>query len=482
MSGLPFGSGALAFIGGYFVFMLGLGVWARHLRQSESLSDFYLAGKSLGGIVLLLTLYATQYSGNTVMGYPGEAYRLGFAWVMSVGFMMAIVVVLLLIAPRLFALGRRHGFVTPGDWILHRFGSPRLTALANLFLVVAMANYLLAQLMAMGHVVAGLTNHAVPYWVGVVLLTLVMVVYETVGGMRAVAWTDAIQGLMLVVGLGGILIAVAPDLGHLGEISAWVASHEPQKAAVPDAAVCRTWLSTIILVGFSGAVYPQAIQRVFAARNSRTLKRSLSLLVFMPFVTTFVVFLIGIIGLQHFANLRGVAADQVMTLLLSEWAERSVWLYVMTVLVITGILAAIMSTADSVLLSLSSIIAKDFLGTTWLRDASEARLTRAGKLISWFIVLILVAIALVPRITLWGLTELKMEILAQVAPVFVLGIFWRQLQARAAGVGMLVGGCVAVGLTLAGYDKVWGLHSGLLGLLLNFSLCIGLSMHGGSQR
>ena len=71
-----------------------LGLRARAARASESLADFYLAGRGLGGVVLLFTLYATQYSGNTLVGYPGEAYRVGFPWVMSVGFMLAIVVVL----------------------------------------------------------------------------------------------------------------------------------------------------------------------------------------------------------------------------------------------------------------------------------------------------------------------------------------------------------------------------------------------------
>lgn len=83
MSSLPFGRGALIFIGCYLLFMLGLGYLAKRARRSESLSDFHLAGKNLGGFVLLLTLYATQYSGNTLLGYPGEAYRRGFVWIMK---------------------------------------------------------------------------------------------------------------------------------------------------------------------------------------------------------------------------------------------------------------------------------------------------------------------------------------------------------------------------------------------------------------
>ena len=122
-------------------------------------------------------------------------------------------------------------------------------------------------------------------------------------------------------------------------------------------------------------------------------------------LSTLVVFLIGIIAIQQFAHLEGIAADQVMPLLLNEWAKQSLMTYALAVLVVTGILAAIMSTADSVLLSLSSILAKDFLGKTVLKDAQEERLTKAGKILSWVIMAVLVLIALVPRLTLWGLTE-----------------------------------------------------------------------------
>jgi len=484
MEGLPFGPGALSFFGAYLVAMMVLGAVARRKRRSESLDDFYLAGKRLGGFVLLLTLYATQYSGNTLLGYPGEAYRLGFAWVMSVGFMTAIVVVYLVFAPRLHRLAKAHGFVTPGDWLDHRFRTPLLTHLVNLLIVVAVANLLLAQLMAMGHVVAGLSGHAVPYWFGVVFLASIVIIYETLGGMRAVAWTDCVQGLMLLLGLGGLLLAAVPDLGTLGDITDWVVRNQPEKAAVPTWSVIRTWISTVLLVGFSGAVYPQAIQRIYAARDQRALKRSLSIMVFMPFVSTLVVFVIGIVGIRHFAGLDGVTADRVLPLLLQEWAGRSTLLYGLVVLVVTGTVAAIMSTADSVLLSLSSILAKDVLGKTVLSGQPERVVTQAGKVLSWGIMALLVSVALVPRLTLWGLTELKMELLSQVAPAMILGLIWPKLTARAALAGLVAGTLVSVGLTLLGTGKIWGFHVGLLGLAVNVAICIGVSITvpGGSPK
>jgi len=229
----PFGPGALAFVGLYFVLMIVLGLAARRRRETGDLADFYLANRSIGPLFLLLTLYATQYSGNSLIGYPGEAYRVGYLWVMSVGFMMVVIVGYLTFAPQLYRASRRHKFVTPGDWIDHRFGSRALSFVANLVFLITITNFLLAQLMAMGHTVAALSDQAVPYWAGVVGLGLIVVVYESVGGLRAVVWTDAAQAIMLLVGIGGMLIAVLPGIEGLAATTTWIIDNVPEKAAVP---------------------------------------------------------------------------------------------------------------------------------------------------------------------------------------------------------------------------------------------------------
>jgi SSS family solute:Na+ symporter/sodium/pantothenate symporter len=459
--------------------MLVIGYIAKRAQRDESLSDFYLAGRSLGAVVLLLTLYATQYSGNTVLGYPGEAYRLGFAWIMSVSFMMSIVVGYLPFAPALHRLAKQHGFVTPGDFLDYRFRLPALSHVANAVLVISIANYLLAQFMAMGHMVAGFSGNAIPYWVGVVVLVLVIVIYETLGGLRAVAWTDFIQGVLLFLGVVGLLLWAAPTPSHWRSLTEWLAAHDAAKTAVPDAAMSFRWLSTIVLVGFSGAIYPQAIQRIYAAKTARALKQSLQFMMFLPLVTIVPVVLTGLVGYRRFAGLEGIQADQIMPMLLRDWATQSTLSYALSVLVLAGALAAIMSTADSVLLSLSSIVAKDFLGKTALRDAPEARLTYAGKILSWAITFFLAWVATSPRITLWGLIELKFELLIQVAPAIILGVIWPRLEAKATLAGLVVGTVVAGSLALSGVEDVSGIQAGLFALALNLALSVGLSLRKG---
>ena len=202
----------------------------------------------------------------------------------------------------------------------------------------------------------------------------------------------------------------------------------------------------------------------------------------MPLVTVFPVFLVGILGIPKFAGLEGITADHVMPLLLTGLAPISPFLYLLSLMVLVGIIAAVMSTADSVLLSLSSIVTKDLLGKTWLRDASQEQLTRTGKRIAWFVMLILIILALSPRMTLWGLIELKMELLIQTAPLFILSVLWPRMTARGAMAGLVVGACLAAGLSLSGYGRVWGWHAGVIGLVVNVLICVAGSWRANSMK
>ena len=101
----------LVFIGIYISALLLIGYLGKRASTENTLSDFYLAGRNMGVFVLLLTLYATQYSGNTLVGFAGKAYREGFTTLVSVTFMMSVIGAYLLFAPKLYRLSRKEKFL-----------------------------------------------------------------------------------------------------------------------------------------------------------------------------------------------------------------------------------------------------------------------------------------------------------------------------------------------------------------------------------
>jgi Na+/proline symporter len=473
--------------------VMGLGVYlaglvviafiARRARGSDSPADHFLAGRELGVFVLFLTLYATAYSGNSLLGYPGEAYRRGFSWIMATGFMLSIIVVFHALVPKLRPIAVRHHFVTPGDWVRQRFsGEPGARVLlfaVSLLMTIALANFLFAQLKAMGELTAEVTNGAVPYEAGIVLLAATILFYETLGGMRAVAWTDAAQGILMMLGLAALAVWLIGEAHGLTAMSQQILAVRPDAGLVPDTVERTNWLSSIVLLGLASVVYPQAIQRIYAARDGRALKRSFALMSFMPLTTTLVVTLIGLAAIPRFADLGDVAADRVMPQLLGQWAAVGPAYAVAAVLVFIGALAAIMSTADSCLLSLGSSLAEDLFG----RPRETASTTRFAKRAAGILMVGMAVVALSARdVTLWGLIELKMELLIQCVPAFLVAIHWRGLRATPTWIGLAVGSAIAISGVVLGVKRIDGLHVGIIGLACNLVIaCAGSLLLGPSR-
>ena len=482
---LPLGPVAWLIVTAYLLSLIGIGMLAKRARKENTLADFYLGGRGIGFVVLFLTLFATSYSGNVFFAFTGSAYRKGLVFIYSLHFMIAIVVVYQFFAPKLKALADEYGFVTPVDYLTHRFNSRLLSVSAAVVMSTALCNYLLAQLMAMGRAMQGLSNTdpIIAFIAGVIILALIMVIYGTLGGMRAVAWTDAIQGILLLVGLSALLLMLFRQYGSLEQAVQLIQQRDlatgSRLTTPPTPAQAREWLSYILIVGFGAALYPQAIQRIYAAANVEVLKRSLRWMVFMPFLAVGFVYIAGIIALAYLPGLSGPQADQVLALMMREVQLASVFGYWLVVLLICGVLAAMMSTADSSLLSISSMVSKDIYGAVIQPTAAENQLTRFGKISSWVLLglLIILAIMLRDKATLIQLLDRKFDLLVQLVPAFFLGLHWRALRSGPTTLGFIVGVAVALALAFGDFQfvekgRIFGFHPGLIGLLPNLAIAV----------
>ncbi|WP_246945069.1 sodium:solute symporter family protein [Bacillus pinisoli] len=439
----------------------------------HSLSGYYLAGRNLGFIALFFTLYATQYSGNTIVGYAPAAYRTGFPWLQSISFMTIIIGVYLLFAPRLYVVAKRRNFVTPTDWIQHRFNSKAVTILSIFLMLWGLGNYLLEQLVAIGQAVSGMTGGTIPYQVAVLAFIFVMLVYEWMGGMKAVAFTDVMQGIILMVGIVVFLIGGLYLVGgNFADVTRYIHEMEPVKTAVPTWDVSVNWFSILLLVGLGASIYPHAVQRIYSAQSERTLKRSFSRMAWMPPITTGLVFLVGIIGISLYPGLDKAGSEQLVGMMANDIAAINPFYYWMMIIFFGGIVAAIVSTADSVLLSFSSMISNDVYGKFINPSATEHKKVMVGKVVGIIAVFLLLWIAWNPPGTLYEIFILKFELLVQVFPAFVLGLYWKGLEKRSVFWGMLAGALLAGILTWTGNKTIYGIHGGVLGLGLNFFICI----------
>ncbi|HLR65232.1 MAG TPA: hypothetical protein VK075_07390 [Pseudogracilibacillus sp.] len=262
----------------YGLLMLAIGIWTFLKNKGIHLSnrEFYLGGGKIGTVVLFFTFFATQYSGNTIVGYAPTAYRMGFMWLQSITFFILIVIGYLLFAPRLYILSKRFEFITPSDFIEKRFNNKGVTLLASLLMLYGLCNFLLEQIVAIGQGVSGLTGGTVPYQAAVIFFVTIMIIYGWLGGMRSVAYTDTMQGIALLFGVIILLIGSIIYFGSVGEATSYAAQFSPEKLGVPDIDGIIGWFSMLILVTIGAAIYPHAIQRIYASESELTLKKSLT--------------------------------------------------------------------------------------------------------------------------------------------------------------------------------------------------------------
>ena len=469
------GPGAFAAVGLFIVVIVAIGLFAarrsRVVPGADPRDEHELGGRSLPLLVLLGTLYATQYSGNSFVGFTGKAARDGYWFLYGPIIMQFVIVAYLVFAPQLFRLSREKSYRTPGDFLLDRFRHRGLHVLANLVMLFALLNFVLTQLVAIGNITM-VFGGVHPAW-GIFILAVLMVAYENLGGMRAVAWTDLLQGIILLAGATGLFLFLEFRMGGMAGALDTFVELWPERTGAPPAGRIVTWISGILMLGIGASVYPQAIQRIYAARSLGALKKSLAVMVFMPLVTTLPLVLVGIKA-QAVAGPSRALGDQAMPFLLGQmlaWPLGAV----IAVVVLTGAVSAMMSTADSALLTISSILNRDIVERYVFRGRSPRFYLSLGKAASWVVVLSLGGVAtwsVTRGLTIWQILSIKMDLLMQVAPAIWIGVRTARLPGSAAFAGMLLGCVFTLAAWLGGSPKILGVAAGLWGLALNLGVCL----------
>ena len=173
----------------------------RCAMQAKTASDYFIAGRRLSLWVFVLAATATSFSGWTFMGHPGLLYRDGFQYAYASFYAITIPFTGVIFLKRQWMLGKRFGFVTPGEMLSHYFKSDLIRILVVLVALVFSVPYLGLQLRASGFLFNVLTDGLLSVEVGMWLLSAVVFIYVASGGLRAVAYVDTVQCVLLMLGI-----------------------------------------------------------------------------------------------------------------------------------------------------------------------------------------------------------------------------------------------------------------------------------------
>lgn len=370
---------SLAFTAVYVLFMILVGVYMSN-KGDGSAKDYFLAGGSVGWLPFSLTLFATWMSTFAFLGSPGFYYKLGLGWFVPHGFLVVASPFLLwFIGRHLWIRGAREGHTTPGDFFASAYQSEHVRVAAALVCLVALVPYCLIQLVGIGKVIDASTGGAVSYPMAVSTASIAILIYSILGGARAVIWTDAIQAFLF----GGILlggaIAVVWSIGSPLTTMSQVAELSPSNVNF-DVSKLGTPISLLVMWGFGYLLTPHMWQRIYMTNSAESLSRG----VIVGSVLAFFVVAIPSLIIGFMARGSGLVVQDTDTLMVTVFTEHGSWLLP---LLLTGAVAAGMSTVDSQLLTASSIMVNDISGSRSKKvTATVGRLTvLVGIILLWAI-------------------------------------------------------------------------------------------------
>lgn len=274
------------FICFYVLGLLGLALWSwmrnkdTNFDRKQAIRDHFVAGRTISDFVLAMTTFATIFSGYTVVGVPGEMYFYGFFAFRWLTCTAPLGISMVFFGSRLQFLSQKRDYVSPTDFITDRFNSHTMRAVASFGLAFPALVYVMAQFRSMGFTIEALSDGNFDGYVAGFILAVVMCLYEVFGGVRAIAYTDTVQALFLILGFvlfffaqadlfGGIINAgnymrglMVPGIGGI------------QKFVLTNTFQEMQWGFMLpFLFGF--ILYPHLITRYQMAANSTSIKKTL---------------------------------------------------------------------------------------------------------------------------------------------------------------------------------------------------------------
>ncbi len=429
----------------------------------SGMSEYFLWNRSMGGFIGALSYSATTYSAFMLVGLAGLTYAGGVG---ALGFEMVYFSGLVLVAffgPRFLLAGKKFGYVTPSEMLGDRYGSRGVAVVAALASCVFLIPYSAVQLAGIGYLLSGVTDGGISFTAGTLVATALAVTFALVAGIRSVAWTDALQVLVMLVTATVAVLLVVNSLGGFGELFGRVAEEHPGALSVPGGGFFSfsVFLGLTLPWFFFSLSNPQVSQRLFMVGTMRNLRRMLIGFLAIGFVYTLIAVLWGFAALVRFPNLE--SGDLATPALLASDLVPPV----VGVIVIVGILAAAISTIDSILLTLSSMVARDVYGNS-PGGGDESRQLLVGKLVIPVIAVLALLFAGLQLDLIAVLAVSSSAGLLVTVPAIIGAFFWKRGTAAGVISSIVLGGLFVAYLeitqtTLLGQaSSVWGLISAIL--------------------
>ncbi len=420
----------------YLAAMVGIGLYFFFKSRGGNEKDYFLGGRQMGAWVSALSAGASDMSAWVLMGLPASIYAagLGKAWI-AIGLMIGYALSWIFEAPRLRRFSIEAGdSITIPQYLTNRFlsKSRALQIICAVIFILAYTIYAASSIKACGtlfNTVLGMNATVAMY-----LAAAIIIAYTFLGGFSAVCWTDFFQGMLM---LAALLIAPIFALGLIrsGQVEASTAFPEHFWSLTAD------WRDIVSGLGWGLGYFgmPHIIIRFISIKSDKELRKSSVIGISWTLVILVMSVVSACVGRMFLGEIEDSSTVFIQL-------TRRIFPPLVSGVLLSAILAASMSTADSQLLAASSAFASDVYKPVFRKDASDKEMLWAGRAVVLFIAVIALIIAANPNSgTIMGLVENAWGVFgAAFGPAILLSLFWRKLSFAGATAGIVAGAAVDI--------------------------------------
>lgn len=424
----------------YVVLMLAIG-WVTS-RKAQSTSQFFLADRSLKAWVTAVSSTASSESAWAVLGTVGLAYKDGLSaiWFLP-GCLLGYTLNWLFIAEPLRKHSHEKNAITIPDFLEARFGDARhtLRLISVVIIFLCMMAYIAAQFTAIGKTFDSIFG--VSHFISIPVGGAIIIAYTMMGGFLAVAWTDFIQGLIMVAGLVLLSIVALVELGGFSGMVSAVHEARPEAMAWMGGKSFPVFLGSMVGLLGIGLGYPgqpHVLNRYMAAKDESVIKDGMWIAFGWGFLIYTSAILLGLCGNALFPDL----ADPEH---LFPRAAEALLPTVITAVVLTGVLAAIMSTVSAQIIVAASAVAHDIVSKLMRKQVSQKGLMRISRVTILVLGLGAMAVALMEtRVIFWFVLFAWSGLGASFGPILLFALYSKRVTREGAIAGIVTGFTVTI--------------------------------------
>src|SRR6266496_4055688 len=435
----------------YLAIVVYIGVFAfRRARGREEVEDYFLANRSLGPFVFLMSLFGTNMTAFTILGSSGHAFNNG---IVTYGLMasssgLVVPLTIFLVGTRVWALGKRFGFITPVQLFRHRWETSHVGTLIFVVQAALLVPYIVIGVMGGGTTLSAISGGLVPFWLGGAVVALVVMSYVLFGGMRGTAWVNTFQTSLFLLFGATAMVVIGWGMGGFGA-SAEALLASPASFLLTRERVSPAYFFSYTFIPLSSIAFPHITIFCLTARKMAQFRKTVVLYPLCIMAIWLPCVFLGAMAnrvtdvpqiAEKLEARRALAApgagltperrdelrartgaDEVLLLLLDRYAP--LWL---AGILGAGIMAAVMAT-DSQILALSTMFTEDvFAFYGGKRRFGEAVQVHTGRIFIVIITIVAYVVALRAPETIFELAiQYAFSGFAALSPLLVAALFWK---------------------------------------------------------